>query len=307
MREGILRDTGPFAKIMFSAFIVLSSFLVTLFAGLFLAVPVFGMGFMELIESLSNITHPDYANLLKYFQVVQSVGLFVIPPFLLGWFFGGNSIKYLRLNKKIRWITIVLTAVIMISAIPLINLMAHLNAQISLPDFMSSIEEWIRQTEDAARELTEKFLAAETPYDLLLNLLIIAVIPAIGEELLFRGVIQRLFSEWTRNPHAGIWITAIIFSAMHLQFYGFIPRTMLGVLFGYMLVWSGNMWIPITAHFVNNAMAVMVFYFIQRKQLSEEMETLGSEPAHWIYIILSLMFFLFFITAFYVRAKRPAR
>ncbi len=307
MREGILRDTSPFAKIMFSAFIVLSSFLVTLFAGLFLAIPVFGMGFMELIESLSNITHPGYANLLKYFQAVQSVGLFVIPPLVLGWFFGGNSIKYLRLHKKTRWITILLTTVIMISAIPLINLMAHLNAQISLPDFMSSIEEWIKQTEDAARHLTEKFLAAETPYDLLLNVFIIAVIPAIGEELLFRGVIQRLFSEWTRNPHAGIWITAVIFSAMHLQFYGFIPRTMLGVLFGYMLVWTGNMWIPITAHFVNNAMAVMVFYFIQRKQLGEEMETIGSEPADWIYITLSLIFFLFFITIFYARAKRPVR
>ena len=307
MHEGILQKTGPFTKLIFSAFIILSSFLITLVGGLLLAIPVFGMGFMELVESLSNIAHPDYTDLLKYFQVVQSIGLFVIPPFILGWFFGGNSFKYLKINKKISWTTIIFTAVIMFSAIPLINLMAHLNTQISLPDFMSSLEEWMKQTEDSAQRLTEQFLKAETPSDLLVNIFIIAIIPAIGEELLFRGVIQRLFSEWTRSTHAGIWISAIIFSAMHLQFYGFIPRTMLGALFGYMLVWSGKMWIPITAHFVNNAVAVMVYYFIQRKQVSEDMETIGADPADWIYVVISLGIFMFLLIIFYRRVKQPKR
>jgi uncharacterized protein len=303
MRDGLLANSGPFAKLMFSAFIVLACFLITLIAGLFLAVPIFGMGFMELIDSLSNITHPDYANLLKYFQVMQSIGLFVIPPFILGWFFGGNSFNYLKLDETIGWGTIALTAVIMISAIPLINLMAHLNAQMSLPDFLGPVEEWMKETEQAAERLTETFLAADNLTGLMVNILIIAVVPAIGEELLFRGVIQRLFSEWTRNHHAGIWISAIIFSAMHLQFFGFLPRTMLGVLFGYMLVWSGKMWIPIVAHFVNNAMAVTVYYFIQRKQVSEDVETIGADPGDWLFVILSLSFFVIFTVIFYHRQK----
>lgn len=303
MRDGLLADSGPFAKLMFSAFIVLACFLITLVAGVLLAVPIFGMGFMELIDSLSHITHPDYANLLKYFQVTQSIGLFVIPPFILGWFFGGNSFNYLKLDKTIGWGTIALTAVIMISAIPLINLMAHLNAQMSLPDFLGPVEEWMKETEQAAERLTETFLAADNLADLMVNILIIAVVPAIGEELLFRGVIQRLFSEWTRNHHAGIWISAIIFSAMHLQFFGFLPRTMLGVLFGYMLVWSGKMWIPIVAHFVNNAMAVTVYYFIQRKQLSEDVETIGADFGDWLFVILSLSFFVIFTVIFYHRQK----
>lgn len=303
MRDGLLADSGPFAKLMFSAFIVLACFLITLVAGVLLAVPIFGMGFMELIDSLSHITHPDYANLLKYFQVTQSIGLFVIPPFILGWFFGGNSFNYLKLDKTIGWGTIALTAVIMISAIPLINLMAHLNAQMSLPDFLGPVEEWMKETEQAAERLTETFLAADNLADLMVNILIIAVVPAIGEELLFRGVIQRLFSEWTRNHHAGIWISAIIFSAMHLQFFGFLPRTMLGVLFGYMLVWSGKMWIPIVAHFVNNALAVTVYYFIQRKQLSEDVETIGADFGDWLFVILSLSFFVIFTVIFYHRQK----
>lgn len=305
MREGILQNSSPFAKIVFSAFIVISSLLITFVAGLFLAVPIFGMGFMELFESLSNLGHPDYVNVLKYFQAVQSVGLFVIPPFILGWFFSGNSFRYLRLTRKVSGNTIILTALIMISAIPFINLLAHLNAQLSLPDFMSSIEEWMKQTEETAQELTKTFLTAETPGDLLLNILIIAVIPALGEELLFRGVVQRLFSEWTRSSHAGILISAIIFSAMHLQFFGFIPRTILGILFGYMLVWSGRMWIPVTAHFVNNAVAVTVYYYVQRKMISEDVETFGAEPGHWIYIIPSVVIFIILLVIFYKRTKNP--
>jgi uncharacterized protein len=304
MRRGLLQDTSPFAKIMFSAFIVITCFLVTLVAGLLLAIPLFGMGFMELVESLSQISHPAYAHLLKYFQAVQSIGLFVIPPFILGWFFSGNSVRYLSLDRKIRWKTVFFTAVIMISAIPVINLLAHLNTQISLPDFMSSIEEWMKRTEDAAQELTKKFLAADTPTDLMVNILIIAVIPAVGEELLFRGVIQRLFSEWARNRHFGIWVSAIIFSAMHLQFYGFIPRTVLGVLFGYMLIWSGKMWVPITAHFINNAVAVIVFYFIRRNQVSEDFENFGAERGDWIYLVLSMLFLLILLISFYQYTRK---
>jgi uncharacterized protein len=100
MRDGLLANSGPFAKLMFSAFIVLACFLITLIAGLFLAVPIFGMGFMELIDSLSNITHPDYANLLKYFQVMQSIGLFVIPPSSWDGFLAEIHLITLSLTKR---------------------------------------------------------------------------------------------------------------------------------------------------------------------------------------------------------------
>ncbi len=307
MRDGILQNTGPFTKLVFSAFIVISVFLITLVAGLALAMPIFGMGFMELIDSLSNIAHPRYVDLLRYFQIVQSIGLFLIPPFILAWFFSGNIARYLRIDRGIDSRTIVLTMVLVLSAIPLINLLAHYNARLSLPDSLSSLEEWMKTTEETADNLIKTFLRAETVTGLLLNLFMIAIIPAIGEELLFRGVIQRLFSEWTGSRHWGIWIAAIIFSAMHLQFYGFLPRTMLGVLFGYMLVWSGTMWVPVIAHFVNNAAAVLVYYFIYQNRLSEDIETIGAGRGDWIYLVISLLFFGYFITAFYrrERTRRP--
>jgi uncharacterized protein len=304
MRRGILEDSGAFAKLMFAGFIVIACFLITLFLGMILAMPVFGMGFMEMLDSLSNIAHPRYPDLLRYFQIIQSIGLFVIPSLLLAWFFSGNVFKYLHLHKGISWQTVFLTALIMLSAVPVVNLMAHFNAGISLPESFSALEEWMKRTEESAKNITELFLRADNTAALLFNLLLIAVIPAVGEELLFRGIVQRLFSEWTRNRHLGIWIAAILFSALHMQFYGFLPRTMLGVLFGYLLIWSGRMWVPIAAHFVNNAAAVLVYYFIQRNQISETIETIGSEPNDWIYVALSVVFFLIFIIYFFQREKK---
>ena len=111
----------------------------------------------------------------------------------------------------------------------------------------------------------------------MVNILIIAVIPALGEELLFRGVIQQLFLKWNGKVHLSIWLTAFIFSAVHMQFLGFFPRLILGAVLGYMLVWSGSLWLPIIAHFTNNAFAVVVTYFIGVNKVDPSIESMGSE------------------------------
>jgi membrane protease YdiL (CAAX protease family) len=116
----------------------------------------------------------------------------------------------------------------------------------------------------------------------------IAVLPAVGEELLFRGVIQKLFSKITRSHHWGIWISAILFSALHLQFYGFIPRLLLGAMFGYLLVWSGSLWLPILAHFINNAAAVTALFMIDHGYLNPSIEEFGAGVDDWHIGLFSL-------------------
>jgi membrane protease YdiL (CAAX protease family) len=123
----------------------------------------------------------------------------------------------------------------------------------------------------------------------------IAFLPSIGEELLFRGVIQRIFTNWTRNYHWGIWISALLFSALHMQFYGFIPRMFLGVLFGYLLVWSGSMWLPIIAHFINNAVAVVAMYLIDKELLSPEIEEIGTTSDSYYMAAVSLLLIVVFM------------
>ncbi|PLX06689.1 MAG: hypothetical protein C0594_06605 [Marinilabiliales bacterium] len=146
-------------------------------------------------------------------------------------------------------------------------------------------------------KLTESFLKVHSIGDFLVNILMIAIIPAIGEELLFRGIIQKLLIEWTRKTWLGIVLTAIIFSAIHFQFYGFIPRFLLGMLFGYLLIWSKNIWLPIFAHFINNGTAVFVAFLISKNSITKEAETVGSTGDSLIYGVFSLMIcgFLLFL------------
>jgi membrane protease YdiL (CAAX protease family) len=151
--------------------------------------------------------------------------------------------------------------------------------------------------------LTKKFLEIKSTPELMLNLVMIALIPALGEELLFRGIIQRIFTDWSKNVHAGIWISAALFSAMHMQFYGFIPRLLLGVLLGYMLVWSGSLWLPILAHFFNNASAVIAIFLYNRGSISMDPDKIGIEESDTGYLIAGTVIFLSLLYVFYKRLK----
>ena len=124
--------------------------------------------------------------------------------------------------------------------------------------------------------------------------------------MLFRsGVIQKQLTRFFRNHHAGIWVAAILFSALHMQFYGFIPRMFLGVLFGYLLVWTGSIWMPITAHFVNNASAVLFYYLFSNDLVNKELETIGAAESDMYYVIASMagMFIFLFLIYRYQKIR----
>lgn len=284
------RNMKPFSQFMFTIFVILVSFFLFTILSLIVAIPVFGFGTIMNLSGGVDLSDPEMMRILKFFQIVQSVGLFVIPPFIIAYLFYGNSTKYLYLKKPIAFNSVLLVAVIMVIVMPFINFIGEINANMKFPEWMSGIETWMRNSEDKAAELTEAFLKVDNIGGLFFNLLMIAVLPALGEELLFRGVIQRIFSNMTRNHHWGIWISAIIFSAFHLQFYGFIPRLLLGVLFGYLLVWSGSMWLPIAAHFLNNGLATIAMYFVDKGVIKPEVENIGSTSGSYYIAIISLLF-----------------
>jgi len=289
------REMKPFSQLMFSIFVVIASFLAFLVVSLVVAIPLFGVDSIMNLPVLDNMTDPDVMRMLKYFQVVQSIGVFIVPPFILGWLFHGKIAEYLSLNKNISLASVLLVLVLSFAASPFINFIGELNANMQLPEWLSGVENWMRDTEEKAAELTEAFLKVETIGGLIFNIFMIAFLPAIGEELLFRGVIQRIFTNWTHNQHWGIWISAILFSALHMQFYGFIPRVFLGVLFGYLLVWSGSIWLPIIAHFINNAVAVVAMYLIDKGLLSQEIEEIGTTSDSYYMAAVSLLLIVVFM------------
>ena len=270
------RGMKPFPQLMFSLFVMVASLLVFLILSMILAIPFYGIEGLMGSMSDTGMTAPESLGVLKYFQVVQSIGLFVVPPFVIAWLYHGNIGEYLMLDKTTSFPNYLYATLVVLLLIPLINFIGEINSQMKLPESFSGIESWMKTMEESAELLVKKFMKVEHISGLLFNIFMIAILPALGEELMFRGVIQRIFSGWTKNYHWGIWITAFLFSAMHMQFYGFLPRMALGAMFGYLLVWTGTMWVPILAHFVNNAMGVLGYFLINKKVISGDIEEWGT-------------------------------
>lgn len=235
-------------------------------------------------SSLTDLQNENTIFSLKFLQALSSAGIFIVPPFLFA-YLSGNSLSFKSVSRQ----QLMLTAVIMFFAMPLINVLSLWNEQLHLPGFLESVEAWMRAAEAKAMAITEAFLAVNTPLGLAVNILIIAIIPALGEELLFRGVVQKELSKWSGKVHLSIWITAFLFSAIHLQFLGFFPRFLIGGLLGYMFYWSGSIWLPILAHFVNNAVAVILYYMVAKGRLEADVETIGVNEGQTSMLLISFL------------------
>lgn len=298
-----LQGMKPFSRLMFSAFVIIVCFLACMVLAMIAAIPVFGTDTILSFPTIDNLDDPESIRVLKYFQVIQSLGLFILPPLILGWLFSGKVSRYLHLDKSFTLASGIMVAALIVFVAPFINFTGEVNSGMHLPEWLSDLERWMKNAEDNAARLTEAFLNVKTTGGLLFNLFMIALLPAVGEEFLFRGVIQKIFIQMTKNHHLGIWISAILFSALHLQFYGFIPRMLLGVLFGYLLIWSGSMWLPILAHFLNNGFAVIAMYLIDREMLNPEIETIGATPKSYFIAAISLIFVILFLWLFKIHNK----
>lgn len=234
---------------------------------------------------------------LRLQMILQRIFMFILPPLLVAYLWFDKPFSWLRLNKFPGLWQIVSVVVLSVVIVPFVNVLTALNAQMALPEWLSGVSEWMRTMEDSAAGLTNQLLNVNEPALLVQNMILVAVIPAIGEELFFRGGIQNIISD-KKNIHLAVWISAFVFSAIHLQFYGFIPRMLLGGMYGYLLFWSGSLWLPVIAHFVNNGMAVLVYYLRYNGSSMPDPDTLGHGQQWWMAVVsalctCALLFFLF--------------
>jgi len=269
--KGKYKDAGVFNKTI--------QLLLIFFVFIFIAIILTTLTTNNELTSLKNV---------KIAQLIQSVCLFILPPFALAYLWSTKPLEYINLSQKVNLKSISLIVIFMVIAIPFINLLAYLNQQIVLPEFMSPLENWMKASETEIAALTEKLLNVHTVNDLALIIFLMAILPALGEELFFRATIQKIFSEW-RGAIFGIWVAAFIFSFIHMQFYGFFPRLMLGAFFGYLLWWSGSLWLPIIAHFTNNVLAV-VFYYLKFNGVKVlDIDTIGTNETLYIGVISGIL------------------
>ncbi len=224
---------------------------------------------------------PTEINSVRWLQFAQAIGMFVVPPFVLAYFWSDKPFKYLCLDKKPGLVNVLFVILFMMLVIPFVNLLGEWNQQLRLPHAFAAIEAQMKTSETERGLLAEKLLNVHSLKGLFGNVFLMAFIPALGEELFFRGALQQIFQN-RKNAIMAIWFTAFIFSAIHFQFYGFVPRFLLGAFFGYLLVWSGNLWLPILAHFTNNAVAI-VFYYLKHNGFHVfDIDTLGTGNTLWM-------------------------
>jgi len=194
----------------------------------------------------------------QFFRItaaIHQIFTFILPCFLFWFIVKRNKVTdYFHIQRSPLLKALIFSLLLLIVSLPLVGLSAWLNQLLPLPNWATNIEV------DAA-EMISAVLSVNSPIEWLLNLLVIAAIPAVGEELFFRGIVQTKLIDYFKNPHLAIWLGAFFFSAFHLQFEGLFPRILLGALLGYLYYWSINLWIPIILHFFNNAILVSAPYF----------------------------------------------
>lgn len=286
----------PFAQLLI--FLGLTGISFFLFVVVMLLFQMTGKIDLTVLQSF-NFSNPDTLQLLKILQIISSVIIFILPVVMLAFLVSHRRLEYLEVNTIGKISILLLGGIVMIVASPLINFLQEMNSHLQLPHWMGGIEEWMKNSEAQDDALTAAFLTHQTLYDLIINLVMIALVAAVSEEFFFRGVMQKLLVKMTKNVHIGIWLTGAIFSAIHLQFYGFLPRMLMGVYLGYLLVWSGSLWVTIFAHFINNGTAVFFAYLEERKIIPDTADKLGSQTSDYLSIILSTALVILLLVAIY--------
>ncbi len=254
---------------------------------------IFGLGLLKVLEDSGtleiNIDNPRTIIILKLSLVLGSALFFVLPAFLFALYWTKTKINYLGITNKPLFSTAIIATTGMMMALPLINWLAQINQGMQLPNFLSSIETWMKQSEDKATVLTDALTKGSTVDVLILNLIVIALMAAFSEELFFRGVLQKVLNECIPNKHIGVWIGAALFSAFHMQFYGFLPRMLMGAYLGYLFLWSGSLWPGILAHFINNGMAVLLMWMSNRGDIKVDADKVGIQENEWVFVLISFV------------------
>jgi uncharacterized protein len=301
--SGIYKQTSPSLQFLLLLLLLIIFLIFSTLLGLLMLVPFYGAGVVNGLSNLSDISDPKVIAMLKFFQIVNQIGTLILPSIVFAFLIDSLPFRYLRADKKPKLQHLLIAAVLIFAATPFISWMVVFNEGMRLPSWLSGVEDWMKTSEANAERLTEAFLVSRGTAGLMLNMLMIAVLPAIGEEFLFRGVFTSLFAKWFKSRHAGVWLAALIFSAIHLQFYGFVPRLLLGAAFGYLFIWTGNIWVPVMAHFINNASSVIVEYLSGNGVISTNADNFGKTDNPVIIIVSVVICVVLLIFVFMRRSE----
>lgn len=245
------------------------------------------------------------ANYLRFSQIIQSIFIFIIPSLLFAKIYY-KSIATKELSfKKVPLLTYTYIIAIILSSLLIISALGIWNNNLVFPEWMDGISRWMRETEIKNNKLIDSLINTKNIGYSIINVFIIAILPAVSEEIFFRGTLQKLFSGWFKNYHISIFVTAIIFSAIHMQFFTFMPRFVLGLLFGYFMVYTGSLWPSIVAHFTNNFIAFLSYqYYLYTPGEKNPITEVENTYPESHYVLLSLTSAVILYVLFYKYTRK---
>jgi uncharacterized protein len=285
--------SNPIIYFLWNIFIligmVLTFYMVGATLGLVITKTVFKI---DLFASINDIIHNPNNNYwgvlaLKINQAIVSIAIFIIPSYLFSKSINQNPLHFLQVDRKTSWFNYFFIIVLIISTIPVSSWLMEFNQNLHFPDSLKDIEKYLRGDEGLNKLEMEAFVKANSVPMLLFNILIVAILPAITEEIFFRGCIQNFVKMCFHNVHVAIIFTSIIFSAIHGDYFGFLPRFLFGLVLGYAFAYSGSIWVSILGHFLNNTITIIAYYLLS---INPEIKFLKDDYSFPIYVTLIAAF-----------------
>lgn len=280
-------NADPFLQLIVLFLIMFVSVALVLVMGQGLISLLWGIDIMTQQDALMDFSNPQIIHVNRILLLFQHLGLFIIPAIIFAKlisFDWKDTLGFRNTPTKL----LAASAAIIVCCLPMINALAWINEMIAFPEFLVGLEAVLSSMEEGAARLTEAITKVDDVPSFLFNVLVVALIPALGEEMVFRGLVLPILHKWTGKLHAAVWISALLFSAMHLQFYGFLPRLVLGALLGYLFVYSRSLWAPIVAHFVNNALALVLLFLMARGEITADLDTFEVQASDLVTLFVSL-------------------
>ena len=274
---------------------------------MFISVSMIGL-FIAAVLSTIIMMRGQTATTLRIATLINDIIMFVMPPVICAVIYSYRPAEYLRVASAPSLTPLILAVGTMICSIPMMNMIIEWNEGLSLPSSLAAMESWMREAEQRAGDTVNTLMGGSSAGSLILSILIVGVLAGFSEELFFRGGIQRLLVSGRVNPHVAIWVTAFLFSAIHLQFFGFFPRLLLGAFFGYLLYWTKNLWVPIVCHILNNSIVATVTWMTARGSatsggLNEIGTAVSAHQLLWVTVSIIMTFMLLMTLKLQMRSR----
>lgn len=216
-------------------------------------------------------------------NVLQCLLAFCLPAAITAYLCGPSPLRWIGVGVSAPVRSYIGMILLLALSIPALNQIIYWNEQMTFPDSLHGLEVSLRQFEDAAAASSQTLLTGTSVWTLISGVLIIGCLTGFSEEIFFRGALQSILSR-SMSRHAAVWISAFIFSFIHFQFFGFVPRLLLGAFFGYLFAATGSIWLNATAHAVNNSIVVVSYWIAQRcgTDISSSMWGVAADGFPWL-------------------------